>query len=146
MADFLKDIANYLTPKIKTFVFNALGELEIEVEPKKLFKLIIILKEDEKLAFEQLIDITAIDYPEEEKRFKVVYHFLTIKYNQRLRVVTYVNDEEQIKSITSIYPHANWYEREIFDMFGIGFADHPDMRRILTDYDFKGHPLRKDYV
>ncbi len=134
-----------LTPKIKRFYINDFGELELEVEPLRLFKLLVMLKEEKTLLFEQLIDITAIDYPNDEKRFKLVYNLFSIVYNQRVRVFTCINDLTEVKSLVSVYPNANWYEREVFDMFGVVFTDNLDLRRILTDVEFKGHPLRKDF-
>jgi NADH/F420H2 dehydrogenase subunit C len=134
-----------LTPKIKKSYINDFGELELEAEPLRLFKLLVMLKEEKTLLFEQLIDITAIDYPNDEKRFKLIYNLFSIVYNQRVRVFTYIDDLTEIKSLVSVYPNASWYEREIFDMFGIIFADNLDLRRILTDVEFKGHPLRKDF-
>ena len=92
-----------------------------------------------------MIDITAVDYPENEKRFKLVYLLLSHENNQRIIIDFYINENEIVSSLTSIFPSANWMEREVFDMYGVEFKDHPDLRRILTDYNFKGHPLRKDF-
>merc|ERR1711990_1376257 len=95
--------------------------------------------------FRQLIDITVVDYPEQNQRFEVVYLFLSHEFNQRLIVKYSIAENEVIPSLTSIFPSANWMEREVFDMYGVSFKDHPDLRRILTDYGFEGHPLRKDF-
>jgi NADH-quinone oxidoreductase subunit C len=95
--------------------------------------------------FHQLIDITALDYPNQEQRFEVVYHLLSHTYNKRLRIKLHTNGETPVPSVASIYPCANWYEREVWDLFGIPFSGHPDLRRIMTDYTFTGHPLRKDF-
>ena len=95
--------------------------------------------------FRQLIDITAVDYPQNEKRFKLVYLFLSHEYNSRLILEYFINEDEIVPTITKIYPASNWMEREVFDMYGITFKDHPDLRRILTDYGFNGYPIRKDF-
>ncbi len=120
-------------------------ELTLEASASDLPALIEFLKIDEQCRFASLVDITAIDYPGDERRFCVVYHFLSMYRNQRIRVKAYVREEEIVPSITDIFPAANWFEREVFDMFGILFSGHPDLRRILTDYGFRGHPLRKDF-
>ncbi|MEL6127457.1 MAG: NADH-quinone oxidoreductase subunit C, partial [Pseudomonadota bacterium] len=101
--------------------------------------------EDAASQFTTLVDITAVDYPERERRFEVVYHFLSMTQNQRIRVKAAVREREILPSITGIHPSANWFEREVFDMYGVMFSGHPDLRRILTDYGFRGHPLRKDF-
>ena len=103
------------------------------------------MKNNPKTKFRQLIDITAVDYPEKEKRFKMIYLLLSHENNQRIKIEFEIKENDMVNSITSIYPAANWMEREVFDMYGISFKDHPDLRRILTDYGFKGHPLRKDF-
>ncbi len=121
------------------------GELSIECTPSDVPALMEFLKSDEQCRFASLVDITAVDYPGDDRRFCVVYHFLSMYRNQRIRVKTHVREEEIIPSITGIYPAANWFEREVFDMFGILFSGHPDLRRILTDYGFRGYPLRKDF-
>ncbi len=108
-------------------------------------EVILFLKNNFETKFKQLIDITAVDYPEKEKRFKLVYLFLSHEINSRIIVDFFVNENEIVSSLTSIFPSANWMEREVFDMYGIKFKDHPDLRRILTDYNFEGHPLRKDF-
>ena len=103
------------------------------------------LKSNNNTKFRQLIDITAVDYPESLERFKMVYLLLSHELNKRVVLEFYINENQVISSVTSIYPSANWMEREVFDMYGINFKNHPDLRRILTDYNFKGHPLRKDF-
>ncbi len=103
------------------------------------------LKSKKGFSFNTLVDITAVDFPSKEKRFDVIYHFLSMTENKRCRVTTSVNEREKVPSITSVFECANWFEREIFDLFGIKFTSHPDLRRILTDYGFEGHPLRKDF-
>ena len=106
---------------------------------------VLFLKTNKDTKFRQLIDITVVDYPESSKRFKVVYLFLSHEFNQRIILSYLINDNEVIPSLTSVFPSANWMEREVFDMYGVDFKDHPDLRRILTDYGFEGHPLRKDF-
>ncbi|MFC3615732.1 NADH-quinone oxidoreductase subunit C [Lutimaribacter marinistellae] len=120
-------------------------ELNLEVSPARIVGLVEFLKLDSTCKFSSLVDITAVDYPDRPKRFDVVYHFLSMYQNQRIRVKTAVREEDMVPSITGIHPSANWFEREVFDMYGILFSGHPDLRRILTDYGFRGHPLRKDF-
>ena len=115
------------------------------INKENIYELIKIVKEDEKLKFNQLIDITAVDYPSSELRFTIIYIFLSLSLNQRLVVKTFINENDSIESITSLFKSANWYERECYDLFGIKFINHPDLRRILTDYNFEGYPLRKDF-
>ena len=119
--------------------------LEIKTEPVKIFKVIKELKEDTKLLFDQLIDVTAIDYPSREKRFDIIYLLISLTLNQRILVKTAIDERKILESITIIHKAANWYERECYDLFGIQFSNHPDLRRIMTDYNFEGHPLRKDF-
>ena len=121
------------------------GQIFITINPEELLDTTILLKTNANTKFKQLIDITAVDYPENQKRFKMVYLFLSHELNQRIILSFYINENQQIPSLTKIFPSANWMEREIFDMYGIKFTDHPDLRRILTDYGFEGFPLRKDF-
>ena len=121
------------------------NQLTIEVQNEDILKTILFLKTNEKCKFRQLIDITAVDYPEKDKRFKLVYILLSHETNLRLIINSYINEKTEIPTIIKIFPSANWMEREVFDMYGITFKDHPDLRRILTDYNFEGHPLRKDF-
>ena len=121
------------------------GELTLSVAPSDIPALVEFLTRDETCRFASLIDITAIDHPGDDRRFAVVYHFLSMYRNQRIRLKARVREEEIVPSITALHPSANWFEREVFDMFGILFSGHPDLRRILTDYGFRGHPLRKDF-
>ena len=120
-------------------------ELNINVVPSNIVGLIEFLKSDRSCRFSSLVDITAVDYPGREKRFEVVYHLLSIYENHRVRLRMSVREEDFVASIIEVHPSANWFEREIFDMFGILFTGHPDLRRLLTDYGFRGHPLRKDF-
>ena len=117
----------------------------VNVDKEKLYLLIKYLKEHDKLKFNQLIDITAIDFPSREFRFDIVYILLSLSLNQRIVIKTSLNENNPIESITSLYKSANWYERECYDLFGVKFINHPDLRRIMTDYNFEGHPLRKDF-
>ena len=120
-------------------------ELNIDVVPSNIVGLIEFLKSDRSCRFSSLVDITAVDYPGREKRFEVVYHLLSMYQNHRVRLRMSVREEDFVASIIEVHPSANWFEREIFDMFGILFTGHPDLRRLLTDYGFRGHPLRKDF-
>ena len=121
------------------------NEITIATRPKNLISLFEHLKEDTELNFEMLIDITAVDYPKRNKRFEVVYHLLSLTNKNRLRVKIFVNEDTLLPSLTEMYKGAGWYEREVWDMYGILFDGNNDLRRILTDYGFKGHPLRKDF-
>jgi len=122
-----------------------LGELTVTVAPAALSDLVEFLKTDTACRFTTLIDITAVDHPQRPARFDLVYHFLSMWQNHRIRVKAALDEDEMAPSITAIHPSANWFEREVFDMFGIMFSGHPDLRRILTDYGFRGYPLRKDF-
>ena len=139
-----KKINSELTTKIDKSEIKH-DQLYIEINKEDLIDVILFLKTDKDTKFRQLIDITAVDYPEQTQRFKLVYLFLSHEFNQRMIVSYFVSENEVINSLTSIFPAANWMEREVFDMYGVNFKDHPDLRRILTDYGFKGHPLRKDF-
>ena len=121
------------------------GHIIVNTVPSAMVKMVSHLKSKKGYSFNTLIDITAVDFPAREQRFDVVYHFLSMTENKRCRVTTSVNESEEVPSITSVFECANWFEREIFDLFGIRFSSHPDLRRILTDYGFTGHPLRKDF-
>jgi NADH-quinone oxidoreductase subunit C len=121
------------------------GELTLGVEHKALPALVEFLKTDQTCRFSSLVDITAIDHPDRAARFDVVYHFLSMYQNQRIRLKAAVAETDMVPSISAVHPSAGWFEREVFDMFGILFSGHPDLRRILTDYGFRGHPLRKDF-
>ena len=118
---------------------------EINIKKNDILKTIQFLKEDRNLQYNQLIDLTSIDYPSRENRFEIVYIFLSMTQNKRVIIKTSLKEDENIESITSIHKAADWYERECYDLFGIKFLNHPDLRRIMTDYNFEGHPLRKDF-
>ena len=120
-------------------------QIQINILAPELMKTIEFLKDNENCQFRQLTDIAGADYPERANRFEVIYHFLSFKRNIRIRVKVEISENDSIQSITSIFPSANWFEREAFDMYGIQFKGHPDLRRILTDYGFEGYPLRKDF-
>ena len=139
-----KLINSELTSKIKKTSIT-FSELLIDTSEEELINVIFFLKSHDKLKFRQLIDIAGVDYPEEEKRFNLVYLLLSHEKNTRIKISINFEIEKKIPTLTKIYPSANWMEREVFDMYGIEFTDHPDLRRILTDYNFKGHPLRKDF-
>ena len=139
-----KKINSELTTKIKNSSIKH-GQIYININPEDLLETILLLKTNNNTKFRQLIDITAADYPENEKRFKLVYLLLSHELNHRIILSYFINENQKISSLTKIFPSANWMEREIFDMYGIEFSDHPDLRRILTDYGFEGFPLRKDF-
>ncbi len=124
---------------------NDMGELVVEVTPASLPDFLDFLKTDRNCKFSTLVDITAVDYPSNAKRFEMVYHFLSMYMNHRIRVKASVAEDEVVPTVTEPFPAANWFEREVFDMYGIMFSGHPDLRRILTDYGFRGYPLRKDF-
>jgi len=121
------------------------NQIYISIDAEDIIDVTSLLKTNVNTKFKQLIDITAVDYPENKKRFKIVYLFLSHELNQRIVLSFFINENQQIPTLTKIFPSANWMEREIFDMYGIKFTDHPDLRRILTDYGFEGYPLRKDF-
>ena len=142
--DLEKKINSELATKIKKTEIRH-DQLYINIESEDLLNVALFIKNNENTKFRQLIDITVVDYPENSQRFKVVYLFLSHEFNQRIILSYLISENEVIPSLTPIYPAANWMEREVFDMYGVKFKDHPDMRRILTDYGFEGHPLRKDF-
>ena len=144
----LKDIEKLINSELATKIQNSFiknSELTIEINENDLIEVIQFLKSNERCKFRQLIDIAGVDYPDSEKRFQLVYLLLSHENNIRIKVSTQFQLDQTINSITKIFPSANWMEREVFDMYGIKFKNHPDLRRILTDYGFKGHPLRKDF-
>ena len=144
LTDLEKKINSELTTKInKTEIRH--NQIYVEIDKEDLIDVTLFIKTNKDTKFRQLIDITVVDYPEQSQRFKVVYLFLSHEFNQRMILSYFINENEVIPSLTSIFPAANWMEREVFDMYGVSFKDHPDLRRILTDYGFEGHPLRKDF-
>jgi len=144
VTDLERTVNSGLTTTIKKSEIN-FDQLFIDVDIENIISTILFLKTNEKCRFKQLIDITAVDYPEKEKRFKIIYLLLSHEKNLRIVINTYINEKVAVPSITKIFPSANWMEREVFDMYGVSFKDHPDLRRILTDYGFEGYPLRKDF-
>ena len=144
LIDLEKKINSELTTKIKKSEIKH-NQLYLRIDSQDLIDVSLFIKSNKNTKFRQLIDVTVVDYPENVKRFKVVYLFLSHEFNQRIILSYLINENEVISSLTSIYPAANWMEREVFDMYGVKFKNHPDLRRILTDYEFEGHPLRKDF-
>ena len=144
LKDLEKLINSELSSKVKSSKIEN-DELLIETEEIELLDVVQFLKSNEKCKFRQLIDIAGVDYPENEKRFELIYLFLSHEHNLRIKLLIRFQINQTIVSLTKIFPSANWMEREVFDMYGVKFKNHPDLRRILTDYSFKGHPLRKDF-
>jgi NADH-quinone oxidoreductase subunit C len=148
MSDALNELGAYLELKQSECVLGwdvSHGELNVDVARSNIVGFVEFLKTDGACRFSSLVDITAVDYPGRAQRFDVVYHFLSMYQNHRIRLRMAVREEDMVPSIVSVHPSANWFEREVFDMFGILFSGHPDLRRILTDYGFRGYPLRKDF-
>ncbi len=144
LMDLEKKINSELTTKIKKSEIRH-DQLYLNIDSEDLIDVTLFIKSNENTKFRQLMDVTVVDYPENTQRFKVVYLFLSHEFNKRIILSYLISENEVIPSLTSIYPAANWMEREVFDMYGVKFKDHPDLRRILTDYGFEGHPLRKDF-
>ena len=144
LLDLEKKINSELTTKINDTKIKY-NQLYIEIDKEDLIEVTLFLKTNKDTKFRQLIDITVVDYSERIQRFKIVYLFLSHEFNQRIILSYTISEKELIPSLTSVFPSANWMEREVFDMYGVNFKDHPDLRRILTDYGFEGHPLRKDF-
>lgn len=148
MTEALRELGGYIAAKRPDCVLGwdvTHDELNVAVAPSSIRGLVDFLKTDNTCRFSSLVDITAVDYPQRAKRFDVVYHFLSMYQNHRIRLRVSIREEEMVQSVTTVHPSANWFEREVFDMFGILISGHPDLRRILTDYGFRGHPLRKDF-
>ena len=148
MSDALQELGAYIEAKRPDCVLDwdvTHGELNVNVTLGNVAGLVEFLKGDATCRFSTLVDITAVDYPGRAKRFDVVYHLLSMYQNQRIRLKVAVREKDMVPSLTGVHPSANWFEREVFDMFGILFSGHPDLRRILTDYGFRGYPLRKDF-
>ena len=148
MVKYLKKIEKIINSELSSKVQQSViinEELTVEINVNNLIEVVQFLKSNDKCKFRQLIDIAGVDYPDKDKRFQLVYLFLSHENNIRIKIVIKFQPKESINSLTKIFPSANWMEREVFDMYGIKFKNHPDLRRILTDYGFKGHPLRKDF-
>ena len=148
MVENLKKIEKIINSELANKVKHSVivnEELKVEININDLIEVVKFLKSNDKCKFRQLIDIAGVDYPEKDKRFQLVYLFLSHENNVRIKILIKFQTNEIIHSLTKIFPSSNWMEREVFDMYGIKFKNHPDLRRILTDYGFKGHPLRKDF-
>jgi len=144
----LNDLASTISDSLEGIDYEAkiaYGELTLNTDIGSLIELLTALRDDVQLKFVSIIDITAVDYPGRDKRFDVVYHLMSPTLNQRVRVKVRTDEDTPVPSATGIYPGANWFERETYDMYGVLFSGHPDLRRLLTDYGFEGHPLRKDF-
>ena len=149
MTQVLKDLGDYIAAALPNDVLatevNRVGELTLRVRAASIVRTLTFLRDDSGCLFKQLLDICGVDWPEREERFDVVYHLLSLKHNQRVRVKINTDAETAVPSVTSVFSAAGWFERETWDMYGVLFSDHPDLRRLLTDYGFEGHPLRKDF-
>ena len=148
MSDTLNDLGDYIAGKAGDAVLSweiALGELAIVTTRDNLSAVMKLLRDDSNCQFKVLIDVTAADYPEREERFEIVYNLLSLSHNQRIRVKASTDENTPVPSVVPLFSAAGWFEREVWDMFGVFFTDHPDLRRMLTDYGFEGHPLRKDF-
>ncbi|PYG34625.1 NADH-quinone oxidoreductase subunit C [Pelagimonas varians] len=148
MTEALKELGALIEAKRPDCVLGysiAFDELTVDVAPANIKGFVEFLKTDQNCKFSSLVDITGIDFPERGKRFDIIYHFLSMYQNHRIRLRVSVREDEMVPSIVDVHPSANWFEREVFDMFGVLFSGHPDLRRILTDYGFRGYPLRKDF-
>jgi NADH-quinone oxidoreductase subunit C len=148
MAEALKDLAELARTKLAADLVSAevkLGELTLVVSRPAIVKVLKTLRDDPDFRFTVLIDVCGVDWPQREQRFDVVYHLLSLTHNQRLRVKVMTDEDTPVPSVTGVFSSAGWYERETWDLYGVTFSDHPDLRRLLTDYGFEGHPLRKDF-
>ena len=140
------NFAKYLKQITPSIIFNVNNnEITIYVNSSDMLKVVFFIKKHTTIKVDQLLDITAIDFPQRKNRFEVVYQYISIKYNNRICISTSVPEGSSLESVTSLYPSAGWYERETWDIFGVHFYNHPDLRRILTDYGFEGYPMRKDF-
>lgn len=148
VSDALQDLADYVAEKLsfaEPEVCFQLDQLCVVLGADHLVKAMTVLRDDKEMNFHQLLDVTAVDYPSRDPRFEVVYHLLSVRHNHRIRLKTAVNEETLVPSMVDLFSSAGWFEREVFDMYGLYFEGHPDLRRILTDYGFEGHPQRKDF-
>lgn len=144
----LDELGSYIAAKLSDDIDSyelVNGELIVHVKSNSILKVSQFLRDDARCLFKQCVDICGVDYPQRDERFDVVYNLLSMKHNQRVRLKLKTDEDTAVSSVSSIWPTANWFEREAWDMYGIFFSDHPDLRRILTDYGFDGHPLRKDF-
>lgn len=148
MDQALKELGEYVQDTLGDAVTGTtmrLDELSIEIKRDDILKVLKFLRDDVNCQFLTLLDVCGVDYPEDDERFEIVYHLLSMTHNNRIRIKLRTDEDTPVASVTSLFNSANWWEREIWDMFGVAFIDHPDLRRILTDYGFEGHPLRKDF-
>jgi NADH-quinone oxidoreductase subunit C len=148
MDEALRELGDYIIAALPQIVLGAAverGELVVAVAPEAVVKVMTFLRDDSNCLFKQLVDLCGVDYPDREKRYEVVYNLLSLSQNQRIRVKAAIGEDSPVPSITPVFSAAGWYEREAWDLYGIFFSNHPDLRRILTDYGFEGHPLRKDF-
>jgi NADH-quinone oxidoreductase subunit C len=149
MTQVLKDLGDYIAAALPNDVLstevNRVGELSINVRTASVARVLTFLRDDSGCLFKQLVDVCGVDYPQREQRFDVVYHLLSLKHNQRVRVKVATDEDTPVPSVVGVFSSAGWFERETWDMYGVIFANNPDLRRILTDYGFEGHPLRKDF-
>jgi len=148
MDQALKELGGYIRDNLGSSVVDAyvrLGELSVEIERAEVLRVLKFLRDDANCQFLTLLDVCGVDYPDDDERFEIVYHLLSMTHNTRVRVKLRTDEDTPVDSATGLFNAANWWEREVWDMFGVAFVDHPDLRRILTDYGFEGHPLRKDF-
>ena len=148
MSEAMNELAAYLGEKLRVPIEESLvayGELTITVAPSDIVEALTFLKRDVQCQFISFIDVSGADYPFRDRRFDVVYHLLSPRQNQRIRVKVKTDEDTPVPSVTSVFPGADWFERETYDLYGVLFTGHPDLRRLLTDYGFEGHPLRKDF-
>jgi NADH-quinone oxidoreductase subunit C len=144
LKDLGENVVKALDPDVSGFEVK-LGQLIVQARAGAIARVLTFLRDDGACRFEMLVDLTAVDYPEREQRFEVVYNLLSLTHNQRIRVKVATDEDTPVPSVASVFPTATWFEREVWDMYGVFFSDNPDLRRILTDYGFQGHPLRKDF-
>ncbi len=148
MDQALKELGGYIRDTLGESVLDVtvrLGELAVSIRRDDLLRVMKFLRDDANCQFLTLLDVCGVDYPDDDERFEIVYHLLSMTHNNRIRVKLRTDEDTPVESVTSLFSAANWWEREVWDMFGVAFTDHPDLRRILTDYGFEGHPLRKDF-
>jgi NADH-quinone oxidoreductase subunit C len=148
MTEPLKELGDQLAAELPEDVIRSeivRGELILWVKRPAIVRVLTFLRDDPRMLFKQLVDLCGVDYPERAERFEVVYNLLSLRHNRRIRVKLATDENEPVPSVTRVFSSANWYERETWDLFGVYFSDHPDLRRLLTDYGFEGHPLRKDF-
>jgi len=146
MSDIKTHLIKELPKELKIGIEEGVdGRLILFSKPENLVRLLYFIRDNNKLSFKQLIDVTAVDYPDKAERFEIIYQLLSLKFNQRITVKVLSDNEKPLPSVTKVFNNANWLEREVWDMYGLKFKDHPDLRRILTDYGFEGHPQRKDF-